>query len=119
MSHQIYELMVLGMHPAILYPRRSQFRPRRGFTPAKARWRAKAGQSRSFSLRHEAGTPKGAPYLGAGTPKGAPCLRVVKRFEHGRVQAPDEIAHHALAVFVGFHACRRMSRPANNGQRQE
>jgi len=108
MSHQIYELMVLGMHPAILYPRRSQFRPRRGFTPAQARWRAKAGESRSFSLRHEAGTPEGAPYLG-----------VVKRFEHGRVQAPDEIAHHALAVFVGFHACRRMSRPANDGQRQE
>jgi len=30
MSHQIYELMVLGMHPAISYPRRSQIRPRRG-----------------------------------------------------------------------------------------
>ena len=27
MFHQIYELMVLGMHPAILYPRRNQGRP--------------------------------------------------------------------------------------------
>ena len=27
MSHQIYELMVLGMHPAISNPRRSQIRP--------------------------------------------------------------------------------------------
>ena len=29
MFHQINELMVLGMHPAIPYPRRSQFRPRK------------------------------------------------------------------------------------------
>ena len=28
MFHQIYELMVLGMHPAISYPRRNQNRPR-------------------------------------------------------------------------------------------
>ena len=27
MFHQIYELMVLGMHPAIPYPRRSHFAP--------------------------------------------------------------------------------------------
>src|SRR5437773_7266 len=27
MFHQIYELMVLGMHPAIPHPRRSQIRP--------------------------------------------------------------------------------------------
>ena len=30
MSHQIYELMVLGMHPLISNPRRSQIRPRLG-----------------------------------------------------------------------------------------
>ena len=29
MFHQIYELMVLGMHPASLYPRRSQVAPDR------------------------------------------------------------------------------------------
>ena len=29
MFHQINELMVLGMHPAIQYPRRSQIRPLR------------------------------------------------------------------------------------------
>jgi len=28
MFRQIYELTVLGMHPAIPHPRRSQFRPR-------------------------------------------------------------------------------------------
>jgi len=28
MFHQINELMVLGMHPAIQYPRRNQIRPR-------------------------------------------------------------------------------------------
>ena len=38
----------------------------------------------------------------------------MKRLEHGRVQAADEIAHHTIAVFVSFHACRRMSRPAND-----
>ena len=43
MFHQINELMVLGMHPAILYPRRSQIRPRR------------VSSERSPIVRHEAG----------------------------------------------------------------
>ena len=36
MFHQIYELMVLGMHPAISSSRRSQIRPQ-GETAARAR----------------------------------------------------------------------------------
>src|SRR5688572_32931149 len=35
MFHQINELMVLGMHPAIQYPRRSQIRPLRQVTRAR------------------------------------------------------------------------------------
>jgi hypothetical protein len=33
------------MHPAILHPRRSQFRPRRGFTHPDARLLAEVGES--------------------------------------------------------------------------
>ena len=40
MFRQIYELTVLDMHPAILYPRRSQIRPRSG------------GSERSSIVRH-------------------------------------------------------------------
>ena len=34
MFHRIYESMELGMHPAILYPRRSQSRPQLVYSSA-------------------------------------------------------------------------------------
>ena len=43
----------------------------------------------------------------------------MKRFEHGRVQAADEIAHGALALFVRVLAGRRMRRAAKERDREQ
>ena len=43
----------------------------------------------------------------------------MKRLKDGRVQAPEEIAHCAIAVFVRFRTRRRMGGPADDCQREE
>ena len=41
MFHQIYELMVLGMHPASLYPRRSHVAPMWCAAVVELNWRSR------------------------------------------------------------------------------
>src|SRR5215203_1494942 len=104
MSHQIYELMVLGMHPAIQYPRRSQFRPPRESMRLPSTT-LRPGKPATFNLT--------APL------KGVPDGLAVKRLEHGCVQARQERARHTIAVFVRLLAGCRMSGPANHNKSED
>ena len=82
------------MHPAILYPRRSQFRP--------------LEVSRVFNCT--------APLNGRLLHR---ALRVVERLVQNHMQAREEIARHAVAVLMRFRARCRMSCSADHDKRQE
>ena len=89
------------MHPAIQYPRRSQFRP-----PEVSRSAGRRSAQPLVIVRQAQGTP-------------VECLRVMERLVESGVQACEEVARHAVAVLVGRCARRCMSRGTEDNQREQ
>ena len=86
------------MHPAIQYPRRSQFRP-----PEVSRSAGRRSAQPLVIVRQAQGTP-------------VECLRVMERLVESGVQACEEVARHAVAVLVRRCARRCMGRGAQDDQ---